>query len=48
MEFESDKLVELKLYPFELGQNKPRSQRGRPMLTDGKKGKKILQIIKNP
>jgi poly-gamma-glutamate synthesis protein (capsule biosynthesis protein) len=47
MEFESDKLVELKLYPIELGQHKPRSQRGRPMLTNEKKGKKILQIIKN-
>lgn len=46
MEFEEDRIVDLVLYPIELGQEKPRSQRGRPMLADEVKGEKILGIIK--
>ena len=46
MEYEGCRLKELKLYPTELGQNKPRSQRGRPVLADEKLGAKILGIIK--
>jgi len=46
MEFEGDRLRELKLYPIELGQDKPRSQRGRPVLADEKMGAKILGVIK--
>jgi poly-gamma-glutamate synthesis protein (capsule biosynthesis protein) len=46
IEYKGDKLSELHLYPIELGMNKPRSQRGRPMLANDKYGKKILEIIK--
>jgi poly-gamma-glutamate synthesis protein (capsule biosynthesis protein) len=46
MEFKDNELTELQLFPVELGMNKPRSQRGRPMLADAKYGKKILKIIK--
>lgn len=46
MEYKGDELSELRLYPVELGMDKPRSQRGRPMLADEKYGKKILEIIK--
>jgi hypothetical protein len=46
MEYTEDKLRELLLYPIELGMNKTRSQRGRPMLADEKLGEKILDTIK--
>jgi hypothetical protein len=46
MVFEEDELRELKLYPIELGQGKPRSQRGRPMIADPVRGEKILSTIK--
>jgi len=46
MEYEGDRLRELKLYPIELGQDKPRSRRGRPVLADEKHGAKILGVIK--
>jgi hypothetical protein len=45
MEYEGDRLRELKLYPIELGQDKPRSQRGRPVLADEKMGAKILGVM---
>jgi len=45
MEFKGDKLDELLLYPIELGMDKPRSQRGRPMMATGERAKKILGII---
>jgi len=45
MEFKGDKLDELLLYPIELGMDKPRSQRGRPMMASGDKAKKILDIV---
>jgi len=46
MEYQGDKLRELLLFPVELGRDKPRSQRGRPMLAGGAQGEKILGIIK--
>ena len=46
MRFEGDALAELKLHPIELGQDKPRSQRGRPMFVDAKLGNEILGIMK--
>lgn len=46
MAFEEDKLAELKLYPVELGQSKPRSQRGRPMLAEPGTAKKILEKMR--
>ncbi len=46
MKFKNDFLEELVLYPIELGQDKPRSQRGRPMLADKTEGLKILNIIR--
>jgi poly-gamma-glutamate synthesis protein (capsule biosynthesis protein) len=46
IEYRDNELSELHLYPIELGMGKPRSQRGRPMMTDNKLGKKILGIIK--
>jgi poly-gamma-glutamate synthesis protein (capsule biosynthesis protein) len=45
MKFESGALSELQLYPIELGQNKPRTQRGRPMIAEGKLSNKILNLI---
>ena len=47
MEFLGDKLKELSLYPIELGMEKPRSQRGRPMLANPEFATKILEIIKS-
>jgi poly-gamma-glutamate synthesis protein (capsule biosynthesis protein) len=47
MVFEGDRLVELKLYPIDLGENKPRSQRGRPITAGKKLAEKILGILKN-
>jgi len=47
MEFVGDKLKELSLYPIELGMEKPRSQRGRPMLANPELATKILEIIKS-
>ena len=46
MEYKGDELSELTLHPVELGMDKPRSQRGRPMLAEGQHGKKILEVIK--
>jgi poly-gamma-glutamate synthesis protein (capsule biosynthesis protein) len=46
MEYEGDKLSSLKLYPVELGQDKPRSQRGRPMFVDEEQGAEIVGIMK--
>lgn len=46
MEFEGDRLSSLKLYPVELGQDKPRSQRGRPMFVDEEEGAEIVGIMK--
>ncbi len=46
MEYKGDELNKLLLFPVELGMNKPRSQRGRPMLANEKYGTKILEVIK--
>jgi len=46
MEYEGDALSSLKLYPVELGQDKPRSQRGRPMFVDEEEGAEIVGIMK--
>jgi poly-gamma-glutamate synthesis protein (capsule biosynthesis protein) len=46
MEFEGDRLGSLTLYPVELGQDKPRSQRGRPMFVDEEEGAAIVGIMK--
>ncbi len=45
MEFKGDKLEDMYLYPIELGMEKPRSQRGRPMMASGDKAVEILEII---
>ncbi|MBS7630570.1 CapA family protein [Candidatus Bathyarchaeota archaeon] len=45
MRFEEDRLTELKLYPIDLGREKPRSQRGSPMLADPEKSRKILEKL---
>jgi len=45
MEYEGDKLSSLKLYPVELGQDKPRSQRGRPMFVGEEEGAEIVGIM---
>ena len=47
MEFEGERLRGLRLYPVELGQDKPRSQRGRPMIAEGELGEQILGVIKD-
>jgi poly-gamma-glutamate capsule biosynthesis protein CapA/YwtB (metallophosphatase superfamily) len=46
MAFEGERLKTLRLYPIELGQSEPRSQRGRPKLAEPDLASKILQIIK--
>ena len=46
MTFEEDELTELKLYPIELGQDEPRSQRGRPMLAEPDTAEKILEKMR--
>jgi poly-gamma-glutamate synthesis protein (capsule biosynthesis protein) len=46
MEYEGDKLTKLLLYPIQLGQDKPRSQKGRPVMAKGELADKILDIIK--
>jgi poly-gamma-glutamate synthesis protein (capsule biosynthesis protein) len=46
MTFENDKLSSLELYPVELGQTKPRPQRGRPMLAEAHLATKMLEKIK--
>jgi len=46
MVFEGDRLKELNLYPIELGETRPRSQRGRPISAESKKAEKILEILK--
>jgi poly-gamma-glutamate capsule biosynthesis protein CapA/YwtB (metallophosphatase superfamily) len=45
MRFKDEKLEELRLYPIELGRNKERSQRGRPVLADGKNAEHILTVL---
>ncbi len=45
MAFEEDGLKELRLHPIELGQEKPRSQRGRPKFAKGELADKILEIM---
>jgi len=45
-QFEEDKLLELKLFPVTLGQEKPRSQRGRPMLAEPEEATQILETLK--
>jgi len=45
MEFEGGRLKEMRLYPVELGQDKPRSQRGRPMMAGTEIGERILGKI---
>ncbi len=45
MTFKEDKLIELKLQPIELGQDKSRPQKSRPMLAEPKLAKKIFKII---
>ncbi len=46
MEFEGDSLRSLSLHPVELGQDRPRSQRGRPMYVDEEEGTEIVGIMK--
>ncbi|UCH58099.1 MAG: CapA family protein [Candidatus Bathyarchaeota archaeon] len=46
MEFQGDRLSRLKLYPVELGQDKPRSQRGRPTFVGEEEGAEIVGIMK--
>jgi len=46
MTFKDEKLTDLQLYPVYLGQDKPRSQRGRPLLAKGALAEKILKEIK--
>jgi poly-gamma-glutamate capsule biosynthesis protein CapA/YwtB (metallophosphatase superfamily) len=45
MEFEGDRLTKLELHPVQLGQDLPRSQKGRPMFATGELADKILGII---
>ena len=43
--FQGDRLIDLKLYPLDLGQMAPRSQRGTPRLADEETGRKIIEHL---
>jgi poly-gamma-glutamate synthesis protein (capsule biosynthesis protein) len=43
--FEKQTLKQIDLYPVDIGYDRPRSQRGRPMLADGELGKTILDRV---
>jgi poly-gamma-glutamate synthesis protein (capsule biosynthesis protein) len=43
--FQGQRLMELKLYPIELGHKAPRSQRGTPRLADEATGRKIIERL---
>jgi poly-gamma-glutamate capsule biosynthesis protein CapA/YwtB (metallophosphatase superfamily) len=43
--FKDRKLINLKLYPIDLGQKEPRSQRGSPFLADEAKASKIIKHL---
>ncbi len=43
--FQGKSLVELKLYPIDLEQKRPRSQRGTPRLADAATGRKIIERL---
>ena len=44
-EFEGDEVVEIRLYPIELGWKSPRSQRGTPRLAPETLGRKIIENL---
>jgi poly-gamma-glutamate capsule biosynthesis protein CapA/YwtB (metallophosphatase superfamily) len=49
--FLEKKMIDLKLYPIDLGQDKPRSQRGVPRLANDEKGRSIIErlaLLSNP
>ena len=43
--FKGNQLIDLKLYPIDLGQKAPRSQRGTPRLADEATSRKIIERI---
>jgi poly-gamma-glutamate synthesis protein (capsule biosynthesis protein) len=43
--FVDKKMIDLKLYPIDLGQKKPRSQRGVPRIADDDKGRQIIERL---
>ncbi len=43
--FKGEQLIDLKLYPIDLGQKAPRSQRGTPRMADEATGHKIIEIL---
>jgi len=45
-QFEGDELSELRLYPVTLGEERPRSQRGRPTLAEKEEAVEILERLK--
>ena len=45
IKYKNKKIVEIIIYPVELGMEKPRSQRGRPMLASQSLATKILEKI---
>jgi poly-gamma-glutamate capsule biosynthesis protein CapA/YwtB (metallophosphatase superfamily) len=44
-EFAGDDLVDLRLYPIDLGHQRPRTGRGRPMLADGPVADRVLKRV---
>ena len=43
--FKAKQLLEIRLYPIDLGFKRPRSQRGRPALADGKVAEEVLSLF---
>lgn len=46
IKFENEELSKIDLYPVDLGMEKPRSKRGRPLLAQGEEAKDILKKLK--
>ena len=44
-EFEGDEVIEIRLYPIELGWKAPRSQRGTPRIAPEALGRKIIEHL---
>ena len=47
LKYRDGQLIQLSLYPVDIGHGRPRSQRGRPVLADAQLGRKILNHMQN-
>ena len=47
LKYRDGQLIQLSLYPVDIGHGRPRSQRGRPVLANVQLGRKILKHMQN-